>query len=346
MNEKTREKVTKYLKGHQIDRSQKGEYTRIANLYGADPEAVRSIYRRLRAKGVVEPENYNPKLIRTRYKKGGINHWNEVSKAKEVSEDFDFISEPEESEAPSPIAHDVKDERILYFADQHFVHHDKEVISTILDEADRNKVDTIILGGDLIDFYQVSRFSKRPDKSKLVDEVESVIRFLEGLRTMFPEATIYSKQGNHEARLMKYIINSAPALFGLQSVELKNLLKYDDFGIIDVADKQVLKVGDLNVIHGHEVKLFPMGINVAKSMLDKMGANVIFGHFHRTQEWFHTNLNEKTIGAWAVGASSDLNPDYNTYGNNWNHGFAIIETRGDGTFTIQNKIVDRYLNIY
>lgn len=337
------EKVKKYLKRYSLDRSKSGEYARIAEKYGVNPEAVRSMYRRMRAKGIVEPENHNPTIFKSRKSQHNVlNHWNDAKK-KEYE---DFIVEPEDSDAPIPVEHDVLGEKILYFSDQHFVHHNKEILTTILNEGKKEDVQTIVLGGDIIDFYQISRFSKRPDKSKLIKEVEGTRSFLGGLRKMFPDATIYSLTGNHEARLLAYICGSASALFDLEELQLDNLLKYKDNGIIGLADKQILKVGKLNILHGHEVKLFPMGINTAKSMLDKVGVNVLFGHFHRTSSWMHTDINGETIGSWAVGCSSDLHPDYNTYGNNWNHGFAVVTTNSDGTFSVRNKIIDSNLNIY
>lgn len=331
-----------YLIKNNLDRSQKGCYDKIARKYGMTEEAVRSAYRRLRSKGLVEPENYNPAIIRKKLSQKD----NIVKKPWHEEVNGDWIVEPEDSDCPIPAVHEAQDEVILYFADQHFMHHDKDVIKLIIGEAKNREVSTIVLGGDLLDFYQVSRFSKRPDKSKLVDELEASRRFFEGLRSNFPDATIYSLTGNHEARLLNYVINSAPALFGLAEISLPNLLRTGDFGISQLQDKQILKVGHLNIMHGHEVKLFPMGINVAKSMLDRVGKSCIFGHFHRTNQWIHTDIDGESIGAWSVGATSDLHPDYNTYGQNWNHGYALINMKSDGTFSVENKIIDQNLNIY
>jgi len=228
--------------------------------------------------------------------------------------------------------------RTLIISDIHIPYHDKAALSIALREALKQGVDTIILNGDVVDFYQVSRWDRTPDKATIQIECQIAVQFFTALRRLFPDANIYFTEGNHEDRLTRYVLNKAPELFSLGMISTHNILRLEEFGIKWIDQYTRIELGQLNVLHGHQVG--GSGINVAQNKFRRAKCNLIFGHHHTSQNYIEKTLDQKVVGAWAVGCLSDLSPDY-LPNNNWVHGFAIVYTDEAGAFTVNNyKIID------
>lgn len=227
-----------------------------------------------------------------------------------------------------------KNKKILVISDIHIPYHVRPSVMLALENG--KDCDTIILNGDIIDFYACSFWDKRPDKTLLKREIEMGWNFFDGLRKMFPDADIIFKSGNHEFRFERYLVTKAPAFFGIEQFAIPELLKLKEYGIRYVNDKQIIKCGDLNIIHGHEIRMTMGAINVARTIYLKANASVMFSDRHITQEYIQRDINGDIHGAWAVACLCDLSPDYSPV-NNWNHGFAKIERYADGNFTVENK---------
>ena len=229
-----------------------------------------------------------------------------------------------------------KCKRVLLLSDIHIPYHSIESVTLALDYGKEKKIDTIILNGDTLDFYQLSRFEKDPRKRSLAHELDACRSFLKTLRDLFPEATIIYKCGNHDVRLQKYLMIKAPELLGVQEFELPHLLKFKEFGVIWVDDKVVMKLKRLNIIHGHEFNAgFIAPVNIARGLFLKANACAIQGHNHATSENTVTTLNGDMITTWSTGCLSELHPAYAPL-NRWNHGFAYIEVDG-GMYEVFNK---------
>ena len=54
--------------------------------------------------------------------------------------------------------------KFVVISDIHFPYQDDKAIKAALDFIKTNPVDTIILNGDILDFYDVSSFDKDPDR--------------------------------------------------------------------------------------------------------------------------------------------------------------------------------------
>ena len=228
-----------------------------------------------------------------------------------------------------------KDMKIGVLSDIHIANHVRPAVMIALQEIKSKGCDTIILNGDTLDCESLGFWRHRPDKNLFRMEVDHALNFFTGLRKMFPKEKIIFKQGNHEERVQHTIIDKNPELYGMISIE--EILKLKEFGIESVEEKQIIKCGELNIIHGHEVRMSFGAVNLARTMFLKTQVNILFGHFHTAQEYISTNLDRHSHGAWAVGCLCDLSPDYNPYANNWAHGFAIVEKKASGMFTVSNK---------
>lgn len=88
--------------------------------------------------------------------------------------------------------------KFVVISDIHFPYQDDKAIKAALDFIKTNPVDTIILNGDILDFYDVSSFDKDPDRiNSLQKEIDMAQKFFKKLRTIKPDARIVFIKGNH-----------------------------------------------------------------------------------------------------------------------------------------------------
>lgn len=225
--------------------------------------------------------------------------------------------------------------RIMVINDLHIPKHNKKVVNIVLNRL--NDYDTLIINGDLVDFEGVSRFKKHPKKRQIKDEIELVKEFLTNLRNNFSGKIIY-KFGNHEKRLDDYIWMRAEALYDLEEISLEELLNLKELKIIPIHYNQLIKINELFVLHGHEVKATGNLVNIARQYLLKLQANMLIGHWHISQSYSSRDLKGKVKSVWVNGCMCDLYPEYNLF-NQWEHGFAEIIVNKDKGFLVNLRRV-------
>jgi len=237
-------------------------------------------------------------------------------------------------------------DKVLFMSDIHIPFHNKVALELAIEYALKEGITKVVLGGDIVDFKSISYWKNR-ERMDFKTELEEVRKFLYELRELFPIQEIYFIAGNHELRLERYLLTHAEKLFGIEELALENLLKLKDLKIkyIDTRDYiqqygTPFSIGKLYYIHGHEVRTSGNVVNVARTVYLKTQQNIIFGHWHTTQEYIHRDVKGDVYGAWAVGCLCDLAPDYSII-NNWNNGFAIIEYEENGEFHVYNKKIIR-----
>jgi predicted phosphodiesterase len=233
----------------------------------------------------------------------------------------------------------VKEERIGILSDIHFPYYDKEALEAAIRFLIKWKPDCIILNGDIVDAYSLSRFEKDPRARSFSYELDMLRNFILKLKKLFPNARIIFKAGNHSDRYEKTILQRVPELADLNLFTFEAVIQAKELGIDVVKSKRIIKAGKLNIIHGHEV---PMGIigpvNPARGFFLKTKANVLGGHFHRSSEHMEQDINGQVVGAWSTGCLCDLNPKYMPI-NNWNSGFATVENFGSDFKVTNLKII-------
>lgn len=228
-----------------------------------------------------------------------------------------------------------KDQKLLILSDIHFPYHDKEALMVALRTGKEQQVDSILLNGDILDFYQLSKFTKDFRKPSIRAELDIFRFFIAQLKQRFPEANIYYKLGNHEVRLDRWIKHNAQMFDGM--LDLEHIVDFKLAEIVYLKDNIGIKFGKLNIIHGHEVRANGSLVNIARTYYLKTNSNTLLGHWHQTQEYVTKAMSGEVHGSWATGCLCKLDADY-TYGiNNWNHGFAIAEiTDEQGNFKVKN----------
>lgn len=222
----------------------------------------------------------------------------------------------------------------LIFGDTHFGFHDKKAIEVTLKY--RDDFDFILLNGDILDFYALSFFSKNPSINNIKDEINTAKEFFKALREMYPKVRIIFYEGNHDERLRRYIWDKAPALYGIEEISLKSLTELDKHKIEFIENGGGWKIGSLHGLHGNEAGL-KGGINVSRTMLLRTFENCLFNNFHKTSSSPAKTLDGKTLMNWSVGCLCGLKPKYRPI-NDWNWGFAIVETN-EKEFQVENKII-------
>lgn len=228
--------------------------------------------------------------------------------------------------------------KILILSDIHFPYHNAKALKAAIDKGVQEQVDCIILNGDILDFYQLSDFSKDPSKPTLRKELELGRWFLKELRLAFPKAQIYYKIGNHEMRLERWLKVKAPEIIDCDEFRLDILLEFNKHHVILIDKYTVIKAGNLNIIHGHEYK-GAGGVYPAKYIYSKSKVNTICGHYHRSSTYLDKNMDGHYHGGFSTGCLCELSPDYMPY-NEWVHGFAIVTMKQNGNFSVQNLTID------
>lgn len=232
--------------------------------------------------------------------------------------------------------------KALVLSDIHIPYHDLGALEPAIEVGKARDIDTVLLNGDTADFFSCSFWEKDPRERDLAGEIKTVKEFLAYMRQTFPKARIIFKLGNHEDRWVRYLSVKAPELLGVADFELKNVLGFDAVGVEQVAELRPIRLGKLNVIHGHEYKFsISNPVNPARGFFLRAKTHVLGGHLHQSSQHSEKNLEGKVVSAWSTGCLCDLHPDYSPL-NNWSHGFAIVEVCIDGRFEVSNlRVIDR-----
>lgn len=241
----------------------------------------------------------------------------------------------------NPYKFPVNHNDILFLTDIHVPYHNIPALTAALKYGLENEVNTIYINGDLIDFYAISRFQKDPRKRDLATEIYMARDFLYTLRRLFPTQAIYFKAGNHDIRWDHYLINNASDLVGIEEFSLQSILHLDKLNITFIPDKQLVRMGRLVALHGHEFgsSMFSP-VNIARGLYLRAKDNAICGHHHQTSEHTEPNINGKVTTCWSVACLCELHPDYMPI-NKFTHGFAHVKVFDNEEFEVTNyRIVD------
>jgi len=226
----------------------------------------------------------------------------------------------------------VNQQRVLILSDLHFPFHNYQAVKQALELGKENKVNTIILNGDTIDFHAISRFVKNPKERNLQREIEETKLFLYSLRKQFPKAEIIFKEGNHEARLTTYLWTRAEEFSDLPELSLQSLLHFKPNGIRFSEKNEVLRLGKLSVIHGHEAggicTVYP-----ARSLFLTANTDAIAGHCHRQSSFVKRTIKGEIIKTYTTGCLCELKADFSTH-NDWMNGCALVTVEGNGDFDV------------
>ena len=222
----------------------------------------------------------------------------------------------------------------LVMSDIHIPYHNIPAISELIDYGIQKNIKAILLNGDLMDCYMLSKFNPDPRMRRFKDELDATMEFLDSLQK-YTGARIFFKLGNHEERLEKLLIVKAPELLDCTDFELNVLLRLGERHIEYIKDKRVVYIGKLPILHGHEIGISNAIVNPARSLFLKTFHSGVMGHLHITSQHNEQALNGKIISTWSMGHLGDPHPKYRPL-NRWNHGGMRIEVDRDGNYEVIN----------
>jgi len=204
--------------------------------------------------------------------------------------------------------------------------------------------DEVVLIGDNLDLPEFStKFVVKPEfvrcTQPAIDYLSALIEEMCGLTNK-----VTMLEGNHDKRLVDYIIKNAAASYGIKRANMpEEAPVFSVSYLLGLAQMGVEYIGNypkgsywlnkkLCCTHGHKVGAAP-GSSASK-MLDGINYSVIFGHTHRVES-AHTNIftggETETIGAYNVGCLARLDGvvPSNARNENWQNGACIVEYNDD-----------------
>ena len=204
---------------------------------------------------------------------------------------------------------------------------------------EEEKVDSIFINGDLLDFYQLSFHEKDPREVHFKGEIEAGKEFLEYIRSRFPDIPIYYITGNHENRFERYLRIKASELLDIDECRLDVILHVAEYKIEYLPFRSKVVFGDYTIEHGDKIP-GAGGVVPARTLLMRLKSNSIVNHFHKSSESSQRiyGVGEPTsIRAYSLGCMCDLAPEYMEI-NEWNHGFCIMSKIKDKVSVSNYKI--------
>ena len=237
--------------------------------------------------------------------------------------------------------------------------HDEHAIEMALAITKSLNPDMIVLVGDNLDFPEFGKY--RLSSAYALTTQASIDRATTlgaQLRTYAPNAKIVWLAGNHEERLVNFVLDNAKAAFGIRKgntpeswpvLSIPYLCRFDDYGIHYVPGYpagQFWINERLRVIHGTKVR---SNGSTAHAYLNTEKTSVLYGHIHR-REWAERSRDDwdgaKTIMAASPGTlarcdgtvpstkgSIDLDGRPMTIVEDWQQGIGIVTFEpGDGAF--------------
>ena len=213
--------------------------------------------------------------------------------------------------------------QVFVLSDLHIPYQDSQTLKAVFDCIVDNQPNYIVLLGDVLDCYSISRFSKRPDRMRnLQYEIDTFYKLMKDLIKNLPKTEIHYVFGNHENRLEKLVLDN-PGLFGLKALQPQQLFRLDELGIY--YHKTKVKINDFIFYHGDVVRK-DAAYSAKAEYLDHKMQDGISGHTHRLGSYYCTY--EQTPSAWFEnGCLCEISPDYLNDPDkaNWQQGFTIID---------------------
>jgi len=186
--------------------------------------------------------------------------------------------------------------RYIAFAD---IHSDERYINLLIRFIKKTKPHYVIIGGDLLDLYAISRFNTHKRHSRGIDwcinETNRELRIANRILDKIDRAAAKSKKiflmGNHEERLDKFYLEY-PQIEG-KKAGVKQKLKLIERGYIFIPAGKWYKLGKLYFIHGdgyqNDIFTKKVAVNCRK--------NIRLFHNHTNQSYMITSPiddNDKT----------------------------------------------------
>lgn len=229
-------------------------------------------------------------------------------------------------------------EQYIVLSDVHAPSHDQRTYDSVIHFIRKQKPDHVVIIGDFIDMYAISRFDKNPERAhRLQEEVDSAYGLLKRLRSAAGKTPITYIEGNHEFRMQKYLWRH-PEMHGLDVLEVPNLLRLKELKIDYV--QEIVKNGNFIFTHGLRINKY-----ASRSELDDHGISGMSGHTHRIQTSMRTDYAGTKVWHCIGHLSDPLKAEY-VLKPDWQQGIGVVyfERNGNRFFSevvpiVKNKFI-------
>lgn len=262
-----------------------------------------------------------------------------IAQDPEELKDFILNLSPIEYPAPAkPVVSESPNKIALVIGDCHFGSESQDVLDIFLKTVEEMKPQTVILNGDTLDMFAISRYPKdiRIDSS-LLKEREAYHKFLKSLHDITASygSDIYETNSNHsgdglEGRYWRYLSDRLGELAGIP--ELKDKLSYESMFFPNASWSRIKLVDYVEIVPGfvvmHGDVVRKHGGYSARGLLEKWYVSIIANHTHRFGASSQRipsigSQKEKIIRVYENGCACDLSPCYASAAN-WQNSFSIV----------------------
>lgn len=238
--------------------------------------------------------------------------------------------------------------------------HDEQALAVALSIVAASKPNKVVLVGDNLDLPELGKYRLSPAFQQTTQEsINKATSFVAELRACAgPQAEIVWLAGNHEERLVNYVLDNAKAAFGLKKgnapgswpvLSVPYLCRFDEHRVRYLAGYPASSYWineKIKVIHGDKVR---SNGSTSHAYLNGSKVSVVYGHIHR-REWAERSREDwdgaKTILAASPGTLArtdgavpstkggiDLDGRPLTIVEDWQQGLAVVTYQpGDGEF--------------
>ena len=222
----------------------------------------------------------------------------------------------------------------LILSDVHIPYHHIPALDEAIDYGINKKIDSILLNGDILDCYMLSKFQPDPRERHFSDEIIAFQDFIKTLQGAFKKVPIFYKLGNHEERYDKMMIVRCPEFINIPNFDFDIVLGCTDLGLTVIKDQRIVYAGKLAIFHGHEIGLKSVNVNPARSLFLKVHTNAACSHLHRPSTHTEPSLDAE-ITCHSFGHLGEKFPKYARI-NKWAHGCGRVEKDEAGNYEVIN----------
>ena len=216
--------------------------------------------------------------------------------------------------------------KIIAAGDFHFPAENKKALELFEKYLGQDSLDYLILGGDLIDFSYLSKYSignlRSIEGKRIVKDYDYANKYLDKFDKLARKIKKIFLVGNHDDRIRKYI-DANPNLEGLLELPESLRLKERDYQVVySYPEGEVFKIANLTFTHGNYTNQFH-----AKKHLENYDTSIVYFHTHTFQSFTKSRFDKRGIRtAQAVGCMCNYEQDYmGKKPSSWQTGFLIIE---------------------
>lgn len=228
-------------------------------------------------------------------------------------------------------------ERHLIVSDFQIPDHDKKAIGLVHQFIDDFHPSHVHINGDFLNFTPFSRYDVLAGKQAppIQEEIKQGRQVLTELtnraRKADPNAEVIWYEGNHEARLFKFIVRQALGsksplldleLDGEEVLSIPHLFKLKELGVEWVPERKSKKIHDFFIEHGDMVRKYAG--YTGQGMMERKGSSGTTGHTHRLALVSRTNATKTMF--WIESGSlchSRPSPQY-AKDADWQKGFGVM----------------------